>query len=66
MRTEELGHYKGGGFDVNKIEMNDIIFFIGFVVMTIGLWLYSPTVSLSVAGGILMFISYPRDAGGDS
>jgi len=51
---------------VNKIEINDIIFFVGFVVMTIGLWLYSPTVSLSVAGGILMFISYPRDAGGDS
>ena len=67
MRTEELGHYKGegGGFDVN-ININDIIFFVGLALMTTGLWLFSPAVSVTATGGILMLISYPRDAGGDS
>lgn len=65
MRTEELGHYKGGGFDVSKY-INDIIFFIGMILMAIGLWTISPAVSIAATGGILMLISYPKNAGGDS
>ena len=64
MKKEESDHYKGGGFDVSKY-INDILFFIGLVLMTIGLWLYSPAVSLSATGGILMLTTYLR-AGGDS
>ena len=64
MKKEESDHYKGGGFDVSKY-INDILFFIGLVLMTTGLWLISPAVSLAATGGIFMLISYPRDVGGD-
>jgi len=50
---------------VSKIDINDIIFFLGLGVSAKGLWLYSPAVSLTVTGGILMLAAYMR-AGGDS
>ena len=46
--------------------MNDIIFFIGMILMAIGLWAISPGISITATGSILMLISYPKDAGGDS
>ncbi len=47
-----------------KIDIDDILFFVGFGLLTIGLWLFNPAVSLSVSGVILMYVSYRR-AGGD-
>ncbi len=51
--------------NVKHIDINDIIFLIGLGCMTTGLWLYSPSVSLSATGGILMWAGYAR-AGGEN
>jgi len=50
---------------VKHIDMNDLIFFIGLGITTTGLWLYSPAVSLTATGGILMWTGYAR-AGGEN
>ena len=47
-----------------RITFDDIIFFIGLGLTTTGLWMYSPSVSLTVTGGFLMLIGFAR-AGGD-
>jgi len=48
-----------------KPEIEDIIFFIGLLLTTTGLWLFSPALSLTIAGVILMLRGYLR-AGGES
>ena len=47
-----------------NINWNDLIFFVGIVSFTTGLWLYSPAVSLTLTGVIFMLTGYMR-AGGD-
>lgn len=63
MKKEGSEHFKVGDVNVN-IDFNDLIFFIGLGLLTTGLWLYSPAVSLTVTGAILMLTAYAR-AGGD-
>ena len=46
------------------MDSNDIIFFIGILIMAIGLWLWNPALSLTATGVILMAIGWLR-AGGD-
>lgn len=49
-----------------NIDFNDILFFLGLGLLTTGLWIYSPAVSLTVTGAILMFAAYSRaDSGGE-
>jgi hypothetical protein len=47
-----------------KIDGNDIIFFVGLIFTSTGLWLFNPALSLSIAGVILMTVGWLR-AGGD-
>lgn len=45
--------------------INDILFFIGFIMLATGLWLINPAISLAVIGFIIMLMTFLR-AGGDS
>lgn len=47
-----------------NIDLDDVICFIGVILTTIGLWMFNPALSLTVAGVIFMLIGYLR-AGGD-
>lgn len=63
MKKEESELFKAGDVDVNT-DWNDVLFFIGLGLFTTGLWIYSPAVSLTATGAILMRTAYMR-AGGD-
>jgi len=63
MKNGGSEHFKVGGVNVN-IDFNDILFFIGLGLLTTGLWIYSPAVSLTVTGAILMLAAYARTASG--
>jgi len=47
-----------------NIDFDDVMFFIGLILTTTGLWIWSSALSLSVAGVIFMFVGWYR-AGGD-
>lgn len=47
-----------------NIDFNDILVFSGVVLITIGLWMFNPALSLIIAGVIFMVVGYMR-AGGD-
>ena len=64
MKIEGLELSEGSGLNVN-IDINDIIFFLGLGLVTTGLWIYEPAVSLTVTGVIFMWAAYSR-AGGDN
>lgn len=65
MRPEVSEHFERSDCGVN-IDSNDIIFFLGMVLTSIGLWLWSPALSLTAAGAIFMLFGYMRASpGGD-
>lgn len=46
-----------------NINFNDFVFFIGMIISGAGLWLWSPALSLTVIGIILMLASWFWEGG---
>lgn len=40
----------------DAIGMEDVLLFVGLILMGVGLWLYRPWISLTVTGAVLMMI----------
>ena len=53
---------KGVDHSVNEIA-NDIIFFLGLIILAVGLWMIEPWLSLTIVGVVLLLIGWFRSGG---
>jgi len=47
---------------MKRIGVSDLIAFIGWLMMGIGLWMWSPAAALTVCGGLLVILAVVGEA----
>jgi len=54
-----IANFEGSDLNVN-IDFDDVMFFVGVALITIGLWIVNPAISLIATGVIFMSVGWLR------